>query len=556
MNLYLKGGILSLRQMKEHYNRFEDGGEVDNVHSTPEQAWMVNWINNRQEVLKENIRDTKDFPALYSDKRLSREAFEEAQKQSRRVLSVKQYNYGRGPQFPTVPDDLYKKARNNVVMSTGTYIPVDHSIIYNRYNNPGRTTQVHELTHSMGANPQLDMLLHDKNLPHKNLREGIEKSSYLDSYQEVYPRLMELRRFLNLDPKKRDYTPKDLEEMRKKVGNTNLLDRYSDKYLLNLLNNIASNKATIETDGRKLAAYGGPLRDEYDNPDQYYDYKTAEEVGNMYDPGTQHWASRDPRTGMILKNSKHPTFGMAIREDQSSGYAPFIDSSTGRYYTLRPEEYATAPNKITLRRVNKFDGNSTETQALELQNPISYFNLEKHLEEPYNKVIPPLLPRKEIHPFRKPKGKSPNIKEFVDILYPIVERVLEDSGYNRDASENIVRQAALESAYGTNPRGAQGYNWGGIKNLNKEANSKYKSTLYRDGFKYLDFDNLYDFVKYKADLLNNRYDALNADTPEEFVERLHGKNAGKHNYSGDKNSYIRNFKGMRTLNKELQKFKK
>lgn len=378
MNLYLKGGILSLRQMKEHYNRFEDGGEVDNVHSTPEQAWMVNWINNRQEVLKENIRDTKDFPALYSDKRLSREAFEEAQKQSRRVLSVKQYNYGRGPQFPTVPDDLYKKARNNVVMSTGTYIPVDHSIIYNRYNNPGRTTQVHELTHSMGANPQLDMLLHDKNLPHKNLREGIEKSSYLDSYQEVYPRLMELRRFLNLDPKKRDYTPKDLEEMRKKVGNTNLLDRYSDKYLLNLLNNIASNKATIETDGRKLAAYGGPLRDEYDNPDQYYDYKTAEEVGNMYDPGTQHWASRDPRTGMILKNSKHPTFGMAIREDQSSGYAPFIDSSTGRYYTLRPEEYATAPNKATLRRVNLFQNGGYKSP--EITPSYSDFSLENYVE--------------------------------------------------------------------------------------------------------------------------------------------------------------------------------
>lgn len=303
-------------------------------------------------------------------------------------------------------------------------------------------------------------------------------------------------------------------------------------------------------------AFGGPLRDEYDNPEQYYDYNTAEEAGDMYDEKSKHWASRDPRTGMILKNPKHPTFTLAIREDQSSGYTPFIDSSTGRYFTLRPEEYATAPNKFTLRRVNKFDGNSTETQALELQNPISYFNLEKHLEEPYNKIIPPLLPRKEIHPFRKPKGKSPNIKEFVDILYPIAERVLEDSGYNRDASENIVRQAALESAYGTNPRGAQGYNWGGIKNLNKEANSKYKSTLYRDGFEYLDFDNLYDFVKYKADLLNNRYDALNADTPEEFVERLHGKNVGKHNYSGDKNSYIRNFKGMRTLNKELQKFKK
>lgn len=554
MNLYLKGGILSLRQMKEHYNRFEDGGEVDNVHSTPEQAWMVNWINNRQEVLKENIRDTKDFPALYSDKRLSREAFEEAQRQSRRVLSVKQYNYGRGPQFPTVPDDLYKKARNNVVMSTGTYIPVDHSIIYNRYNNPGRTTQVHELTHSMGANPQLDMLLHDENLPRKNLREGIEKSSYLDSYQEVYPRLMELRRFLNLDPKKRDYNAKDLEEMRKKVGNTNLLDRYSDEYLLNLLNNIASNKATIETDGRKLAAYGGPLKDEYDNPNQYYDYITAEEIGDMYDPETKHWSSRDPRTGMILKNPKHPTFGMAIREDMASGYSPYIDLSTGRYFTLSPEEYATSPYKPTLRRVNKFDGNSTETQMMEIQNPITYFNLEQYLERPYNETIPPLLPRKEIHPFRKPKGKTPNIKEFVEILYPVVDRVLEDRGYNKSAAKDIVRQAALESAYGTDPRGSKGYNWGGIKNLNSEANSNYGSTLHKDGFEYIDFDNLYDFVNYKAALLNNRYDALNAESSEEFIERLHGKNPGKYKYSGDRDNYRRNFKGMKTLNRELKKY--
>ena len=100
---------------------------------------------------------------------------------------------------------------------------------------------------------------------------------------------------------------------------------------------------------------GGPLRDEYDNPDQYYDYRTAEEVGDMYDPKSKHWASRDPRTGMILKNPKHPTFGMAIREDKADGYSLYIDSSTGRYYTLRPEEYAISPYKPTLHRVNKFD---------------------------------------------------------------------------------------------------------------------------------------------------------------------------------------------------------
>lgn len=100
---------------------------------------------------------------------------------------------------------------------------------------------------------------------------------------------------------------------------------------------------------------GGPLRDEYDNPDQYYDYRTAEEVGDMYDPKSKHWSSRDPRTGMILKNPKHPTFGMAIREDKADGYSLYIDSSTGRYFTLNPEEYATSPYKPTLHRVNSFD---------------------------------------------------------------------------------------------------------------------------------------------------------------------------------------------------------
>lgn len=103
-------------------------------------------------------------------------------------------------------------------------------------------------------------------------------------------------------------------------------------------------------------ADGGPLKDEYDNPDHYYDYITAEKAENMYDPKTKHWSSRDPRTGMILKNPKHPTFDRAIREDMSSGYSPYIDSSTGRYFTLNPEEYATSPYKPTLRRVNSFYG--------------------------------------------------------------------------------------------------------------------------------------------------------------------------------------------------------
>lgn len=117
-------------------------------------------------------------------------------------------------------------------------------------------------------------------------------------------------------------------------------------------------------------ANGGPLKDDYNDPDQYYDYTTAEEVGGMYDSKLKHWASRDPRTGMILKNPKHPTFDLAIKEDIALGYTPFIDILTGRYYTLKPEEYAVAPNKLTLRKVNKFDENSTRSQSL--KNPLGF----------------------------------------------------------------------------------------------------------------------------------------------------------------------------------------
>lgn len=124
-------------------------------------------------------------------------------------------------------------------------------------------------------------------------------------------------------------------------------------------------------------AFGGPLRDEYDNPEQYYDYNTAEEAGDMYDEKSKHWASRDPRTGMILKNPKHPTFTLAIREDQSSGYTPFIDTSTGRYFTLKPEEYATAPNKLTLRRVNLFQNGG-------LEDAISYQTQEEQRQTAHN----------------------------------------------------------------------------------------------------------------------------------------------------------------------------
>lgn len=352
MNTYLRSGVTRLSDMRDHYNKFADGGEVDNIQSTPAQDFIASWLSNRQEQFKENFRNSGSTMVPYSVLPKSwsnKAAFKEYQNQLKNLRTVKQYDVLGNTKFPHVPESEFEAIKRLSNHTGGAYNPSSHSI---SYISPYAGTDVHELTHSLNADPQINTIRYG--FEGDKLQEGKQYNSYKDSADEIYARLMQFRYLNKLDPKKK-YTVEDIKKWREKYDDTDIINRYSDEYLLHLLNNVASTKSSLEKDGRKLAAYGGPLRNEYDNPDQYYDYKTAEEVGNMYDPGTQHWASRDPRTGMILKNPKHPTFGMAIREDMASGYSPYIDSSTGRYFTLSPEEYTTSPYKPTLHRVNSFD---------------------------------------------------------------------------------------------------------------------------------------------------------------------------------------------------------
>lgn len=371
MRIYLDNGISSIASIKKHYNSFADGGEVDNIHSTPAQDFVASWLSNRQEQFQENFRNSGSTMIPYSVLPKSwsnKAAFNEFQNQLENLRTVKQYDVLGNTKFPHVPDSEFEAIKKLSNHTGGAYNPATHSI---SYISPYAGTDVHELTHSLNANPQLNTIRYG--FEGNKLREGKQYNSYKDSADEIYSRLMQFRYLNKLDPKKK-YTVEDIKKWREKYDDTDIVNRYNDEYLLHLLNNVASTKSSIEKDGRKLAAYGGPLRDEYDNPDQYYDYITAEEAGDMYDPRTKHWSSRDPRSGMILKNPKHPTFNMAIREDQSSGYTPFIDFSTGRYYTLTPEEYAIAPNKMTLKKANLF-------QTGGLKDRISYQTPETQRKE-------------------------------------------------------------------------------------------------------------------------------------------------------------------------------
>lgn len=164
------------------------------------------------------------------------------------------------------------------------------------------------------------------------------------------------------------------------------------------------------------------------------------------------------------------------------------------------------------------------------------------------------------HHFSKDeKGNSP-FKEFAEVMYPAVIKVLQEQGLPITNAHNIVRQAAIESNYGTDPRGAQGYNLSGIK-WTKSADPKYKHTTGADGEEYIDFDNLKDYIYYKVKILNDNYDALNATNAKDFARRLHPNAAGiptnqrasgyKGDYSGDYNSYKNNITNLNSLDKTL-----
>lgn len=146
-------------------------------------------------------------------------------------------------------------------------------------------------------------------------------------------------------------------------------------------------------------------------------------------------------------------------------------------------------------------------------------------------------------------GTSSNkFQEFADIMYPIYKEVVTEQGLNSKIIPYLIKQDALESNYGLSPRG-NGYNLGGIKG------SPIVSTRYSDGQYYRNFSNLKDYVTYKVQLLNKRYNAFDATSEQDFINRLHGNNPSGYSYSASSETYSKNFRELTSLNKALNKYK-
>ena len=67
-----------------------------------------------------------------------------------------------------------------------------------------------------------------------------------------------------------------------------------------------------------------------------YDYPSARKAGIKPDK-TGHWASRDPKSGLILKGAGHSTFSKTKAGEAKAGYEIY-KAKDGRYYSRKKKK--------------------------------------------------------------------------------------------------------------------------------------------------------------------------------------------------------------------------
>lgn len=89
---------------------------------------------------------------------------------------------------------------------------------------------------------------------------------------------------------------------------------------------------------KKLAPHPkGYNAQSFDPEGSGYDYETAQNKGLAPKKPGQHWPSRDPETGMLLKGRKHRTWNKLREYERAEGNEIF-KGRDGRYYSKPKEE--------------------------------------------------------------------------------------------------------------------------------------------------------------------------------------------------------------------------
>lgn len=223
--------------------------------------------------------------------------------------------------------------------------------------------------------------------------------------------------------------------------------------------------------------------------------------------------------------------------------------------------FGNAISKAFAYIFNNYGGSFNEAYKQARENKDQYFRWNGKLYNTNYKFTP----KKESNNNSKSnldiehRFNSKNFNEFVSVMYPIFKEALISQGFGLNQIQNLIRQAAFESDYGTQALGDRSFNLGGIKwfNDSKSATYNYKhSTNEKDNLEYIDFDNLLDYANYKVWLLNDTYKALDAKDTNDFVDRLHGNNPSKKSYSANRDGYFKTLNDMISLDRAYNNYVK
>ena len=148
-------------------------------------------------------------------------------------------------------DEIWQDAMINSTNRRGTYYSGHKTILLNENHKgekgEGNSTALHELTHSLEANPQ-----------EKKISTIIPvKDKYYDDASEVYSRRMEFIKANKINPSKK-YTLEEIKNIRNNSDTKDfeILNRYNDNQILKLINDVAI-KNNKNISGLMKAKYGG-----------------------------------------------------------------------------------------------------------------------------------------------------------------------------------------------------------------------------------------------------------------------------------------------------------
>lgn len=454
--------------------KFQQGGIQEG------KQWLEDWYKSRKGLVKQNVKQVLPIPLPVTESLVFNAL--------KRNLDLTRAKINPSK----VPDN-----------ASGVYYPFGRRIFL---TDGSTSTAIHEWTHSSLPDAQEKVIKKYQDNFGDTIYDNktIAPDEYLDNPQEIYARLMQLRHSINADPNHK-FTKEEIQNIKKEH-----LDHYT------LINRLKGSEGKGSFSVSQFDKNGKIIQSEPFNPE----YKIVPEESTV----TPHY-------------NKENTYNLLNR--YSDDFLLYLFNNVAQAPTKKKDVTLYAQLGLKLPGFQ----NSIQVTDNERKPNLSY---------PVNTEYGDYIPNSNYpnldyyHKFGQTDNK---FKELAEILKPIFVQVLKEKNLPLTQVDNLVRQAALESQYGLDPRGSRGFNLGGIKWNNNQTDREW--TKHKDGEKYIDFENLYDYAQYKVDLLNSRYNALTATSTNDFVDRLHGNNDTNSNYSQGKDNYIRTLNRTTSLNKYL-----